>query len=186
MSYAEAAASSGPTGEPIKLPKPAELEVTTDPLGSLETVDAKKFEKERKEARELGEKAQREAQKAVNAVKDESKKLEKEWDNLKHDSNVEKVVDYVKQLIANATAFVNRTFSKETVDTVATELQNPVVVGQIAALGAGAAAGWFVYAESDRIRSDNKYVVALHAGIVTAAVLADIYVFQNLYPKYKK
>lgn len=183
MSYAEAAASSGPTGSPTKIPKPAELEVTTDPLGSIETVDAETFEKERKEVREAASKVGKEAKEAAKTIREEA---EKELKEVKNNSTVESVVDYVKQLFANAAAFVNNTFSSSTVETVSNELQNPVVVSQLAVLVAGASAGWFVYTESGRIRSDNKYVVALHAGIVTGLILADVYAFQYLYPKYKK
>lgn len=189
MSYAEAAASSGPTGA-TKIPKPAELEVTTEPLGSIETVDPVTFEKERKKAQEVAGKTayevELEAKKAAKALRDEASKIEKEWESFKKNSTVESVVDYVKQLLATVGSYFNKTFSTETVATVSTELKNPAVVGQIAVIGAGAAAGWFVFSESDRIRSDNKYVVALHAGIITAVVLADVYAFQYLYPKGKK
>lgn len=205
MSYAEAAASAPGPAAPIKLPKPAELEVTTDPSGSIETVDAETFEKERKEAekeakaavektskevKDVAEKTGKEVKKAAGVVRDEAedlkKEAKKEWKDFKESSSVEQVVDYVKQQLANVSAYVSQTFSSENVAAVSTELQNPVVLGQLAVLGAGAAAGWYINSESHRIRSDNKYVVAIHAGVITAAVLADMYVFQALYPKYKK
>ncbi|RKP32127.1 hypothetical protein METBISCDRAFT_26076 [Metschnikowia bicuspidata] len=201
MSYAKAPASSSPTGAPQKLPKSAELEVTTESLGSIQFVDADTFEQvdkvEKKAQQNIKEKvhsASKKGKKAAREINNEAKELNGELGN---NPLVTRFLNCVRSSVACATSkaaclqsrvveTVNKTFSTETVSAAYTELQNPVVVGQLAVLGAGATAGWFVYAESDRIRSDNKYVVALHAGVVTALVLADVYVFLNLYAKNKK
>lgn len=180
-SYADAAASLGPTGHPKKIPEPTKVAETTEPRGSVETVDAKEFERAKKQASKA-------AEDAVRAGKEQAKHLKKELKELEEDAKpyVEKFVGYVKEQYAYLTNYVASIGNSDVVKTAGEELQNPVVVGQLAVIAAGATAGWFVLSEKARIRLDNKYVVAIHAGVITALVLGDAYVFQQLYPKYKK
>lgn len=201
MSHAKAPGSSGPTGAPQKLPTSAELKMTTKSLGSIQFVDADPFEpvdkvdkKAQQNIKESVHSASKKGKKAARKIIDEAKDPNGELGN---DPLVTRFLNCVRSSVECATSkaaclqsrvveTVNKTFSTETVSAAYTELKNPAVLGQLAVLGAGATAGWFVYAESDRIRSENKYVVALHAGVVTALVLADVYVFLNLYAKNKK
>lgn len=180
MSYAEAAASSGPLGAD-KLPEPTRVEKTTQPLGSVETVDEKEFARIKREALKA-------AHNAVDAGKEHVADLKKELLELEKESQpyVEKAVAYVKDKYAAAASYVSSVVHSDKVNCASKELQNPVVVGQLAVIAGGAAAGWLVFCERSRIRSDNKYVVGIHAGVITAFLLADVYVFQKLYPKYKK
>ncbi|GEQ72356.1 hypothetical protein JCM33374_g6043 [Metschnikowia sp. JCM 33374] len=158
MSYAEAAASSGP---------------------------AKEFEQKRKEAAKEVEKI---ASKAAKVSKEQAEVIKKEFDEFEKESApyIEKALNFVKEKYAYVSSSISSKFNSESVSSTVTELQNPVVLSQLALIIGGATAGWFVYAERAHIRSENKYVVAIHAGIVTALVLGDVYVFQKLYPKYKK
>lgn len=66
-----------------------------------------------------------------------------------------------------------------------TELQNPVVATQVVVGLTGAVAAYLAYLERGRILS-NKYVVGIHAGVITALVLADGYLFGKYYKQYKK
>ncbi|CAK9438765.1 uncharacterized protein LODBEIA_P29890 [Lodderomyces beijingensis] len=66
------------------------------------------------------------------------------------------------------------------------ELQNPVVITQLFVTAGGAAAAYLVYLERHRIKSDNNYVVGLHASIITGLVLLDGFLFEKYYPKYDK
>lgn len=179
-SYADAAASSGPVGAE-KLPQPPKVERTSNPLGSVETVDGKEFEKIKKQALKT-------AKEAVESGKEHVQDFKKELKDLEDKSKpfLEKAVGYVKEQYAAASAYVSSYVNKDTVSAAGKELQNPVVVGQLALIAGGATAGWFVYTERARINTDNKYVVAIHAGIITGLLLADVYVFDKLYPKYKK
>lgn len=184
MSYAEAAASAGPA-KVEKIPEPAKLEQTSEPLGSVETLDGKQFDKKREEA---AKEVERVAAAAAKASKEQAKEIKKEFDDLEKQAApyLEKAVSFVKEKYAALSSAVSSKLNSETVSSAAEELQNPVVLSQLALIAGGATAGWFVYAERAHIRSENKYVVAIHAGIVTALVLGDVYVFQKLYPKYKK
>ncbi|KAM9931244.1 hypothetical protein OXX80_009097 [Metschnikowia pulcherrima] len=184
MSYAEAAASSGPT-KAEKIPEPAKLERTSEPHGSVETLDGKEFEKKRKEA---AKEVERVASEAAKASKKQAKEIKKEIDEFEKNAApyFQQAVSFVKEKYAQLSAAVTSRVNTETVSNAVVELQNPVVLSQLALIAGGATAGWYVYAERAHIRSDNKYVVAIHAGLVTALVLGDAYVFQKLYPKYKK
>lgn len=179
-SYADIAASSGPTGAE-KLPEPPKVEHNTNPQGSVETVDEKEFAKIKKQALKA-------AKDAVDAGKEHVKDFKKEIKEIEKESQpyVEKALDFFKEKYAAAASYVSSVVNSDSVSAAGKELQNPVVVGQLALIAGGATAGWFVYSERARINTDNKYVVAIHAGIVTAFVLADVYVFEKLYPKYKK
>lgn len=180
-SYADAAASSGPTGHPSKIPEPKKVQENYEPLGSVETVDGKEFNR-------LKAKASQAAEDAVKASKKQAKEVKKELAELEKDARpyLDQAVAFLKEKYAVASDYVSTTLSRENLNSAGKELQNPVVIGQLAAIAAGASAAAFVYSERARIRSDNKYVVAIHAGIVTALVLGDVYVFQQLYPKYRK
>lgn len=190
MSYAEAAKSSGPVGaEPI--PKPAELETTTDPNGSVQTIDGKEFEKKRKQA---AEEVKRVAAEAAQASKEHAEEIRGELEGLEDESKavLQQYYEYAKKQLSSLYSGLSSTF-RENADYAASkagyaanEIQNPVVVGQLAVVAGGAAASYYVWQERAHIRTDNRYVVAVHAGLITALVLADAYVYQKLYPKYKK
>ncbi|SGZ58064.1 CIC11C00000004965 [Sungouiella intermedia] len=178
--YAEVAAESGPIGAE-KIPEPAQVNRTTEPQGSVETVPKEDFEKIKKQAKKTTEEAVKAGKEHVQDFKKELKELKEELKPY-----VEKAVDYVKDKYAATAAYVSSWVNKDTINAAGQELQNPVVVGQLAVIAGGATAGYFITQESGRINSDNKYVVAIHAGIITGLILADVYVFQQLYPKYKK
>lgn len=193
MSYAQAASSQGPTGS----------KVVEDPL-NLTPNDVKKeasqgAEKVKKDANEALKKAGKEAEKlkaeASLAADDAVKKGKATADNVKKDIKelekesrpyIEKATKFVQEKYQAAASFVSSYVNKDTVSAAGTELQNPVVVGQLAVILGGAAAGWFVYAERARIRTDNKYVVGIHAAVITGLVVVDGLLFSLLYPKYKK
>lgn len=179
-SYADVAASSGPIGAE-KLPEPAKLERTTEPLGSVETVDEKEFAKIKKQALKT-------AKDAIDAGKEHVQDFKKELKELEEESKpyLEKAVDYLKGTYAAAASYVSSVVNSDTVTAASKELQNPVVLGQLVLIAGGATAGWFVYSERARINTNNKYVIGIHAGLITALILADKYVFDKLYPKYKK
>lgn len=179
-SYAEVAAESGPIGAD-KLPVPAQLETTTEPLGSVETVPEEEFEKIKKKTLDAANDAVASGKAYVEDLKKELKEVEEELKPC-----VEKAVSYVKEKYAAAAAYLSTLVTKDSVDCVGKELQNPVVVGQLAVVACGATASYFCFQESARINTNNKYVVAIHASVVTGLILADVYVFQKLYPKYKK
>lgn len=152
----------------------------------------KKSKQTEKDVKAEAEKAKHDAKDALdNAAKKgkaEVDKLEKEFHDLE-----DRAKPYVKRLVAavldkwaQLSSRVRASVNRDQVHAAAEELKNPVVVGQIAVAAGGAVAGWFVYSERNRIRSENKYVVAIHAGIITGLVLADAYVVSKLYPKYKR
>lgn len=182
--YADAAASSGPIGAE-KLPEPAQVEKTTNPKGSVETIDGKEFEKKKKEA---AKEAKKVTEEATKKAKKQAEIVKGEIDDFKKDTApyLEKAINYVKDTYAQVSSAVSSRVNSQTASQAVTELQNPVVISQLALIAGGATAGWFVYSERAHIRSDNKIVVAIHAGIATALILGDVYLFQNLYPKYKK
>lgn len=179
MSYADAAKSLGPTGA-SKIPQPAKLE-QHEASGHVEAIDGKEFDKVREKAKKATEEVVAEGKKQAKAVKKEIAELEKE-----SKPYIDKAIAFVQEEYAYVSSYLSQVFSKETGNKVATELQNPVVIGQLALIAGGASAGWFVYAERARINTDNKYVLGIHAAIATALIAADAYVFQQLYPKYKK
>lgn len=212
MSYAEAAAASRSPSASDKLPKPVDVESSEAESESAaekakdyvdqtskefyDAADNASRDVQRfgvnasKEAQNLGNKANKAAHKATKdakkvrkAISDEAEELQNQ---IKNNSAVQKGIAFVKQQVTNVSDFWSKTFSKENIEALSTELQNPVVLGQLAVIGAGATAGWYVYAERARINASNKFVVALHASIITGLILADFYTFQKLYPKYKK
>ncbi|OBA24326.1 hypothetical protein METBIDRAFT_37495 [Metschnikowia bicuspidata var. bicuspidata NRRL YB-4993] len=184
MSYAEAAASSGPANIE-KIPEPAKLERTSEPQGSVETLDAEEFEKQRHEA---AREVERVAADAAKASKKQAKQIKKEFDEIEKNSApyLSQMVGYVKEKYAALSSALSSRANADCASSAAAELQNPVVLSQLALIAGGATAGWYLYAERAHIRSENKYVLAIHAAIATGLVLGDVYVFQNLYPKYKK
>ena len=62
------------------------------------------------------------------------------------------------------------------------ELQNPVVIAQIAVAAGGAAAGYLAYWKDIELTPTNKYVVGIHASIITGLVVLDGYLFSTYYP----
>lgn len=183
-SYADAAKTLGPA-KVEKIPEPAKVESTSTPHGSVETIDGKEFDKKRKEA---AKEVKRVASEAAKASKEQAEVIKEELDELekKLAPYFEKVVGFLQEKYAAFVSTVNANVNKDTLNQASEELQNPVVLSQLALIAGGATAGYFVYSERAHIRLENKYVVAIHAGLVTALVLGDVYVFQKMYPKYKK
>ncbi|KAF3985227.1 hypothetical protein FT663_05380 [Candidozyma haemuli var. vulneris] len=193
MSYAEAAAANGPTGS----------KVVEDPMHStpedVKNEAAEGAEKVKKEASKASKDASKEADKlkkdASKATDEAIKKGKATADNVKKDLKelekeskpyIDSVTKFVKEKYQAASNFVTSYVNKDTVSAAGAEFQNPVVLGQLAVILGGATAGWFVYSERARIRSDNKYVVGIHAALITGLVVADGFIFSQLYPKYKK
>lgn len=197
MSYAEAAASNGPTGPSVfedpmhTTPEEAKNEVSHE--ADKVKKDAKKAGKDAsKEASKEAEKVKKDASKAKDEAVKKGKayalEAKKEFRELEKESKpyIDSAANFLKEKYNQAASFVSQYVNRDTVNAAGQELQNPVVLGQLAVILGGATAGWFVYAERARIRSENKYVVGLHAAIITGLVVADSYIFSALYPKYSK
>ncbi|RCK55735.1 hypothetical protein Cantr_05040 [Candida viswanathii] len=121
-----------------------------------------------------------EAKKELNHLEEEGKDL------------LSKFVAWVKSTSQSIGQSLNKTgdevakTTSEAVSRTSVELQNPVVVAQIAVIAGGLGAGYLGYLERHRINTDNKYVVGIHASIITGLVLLDGYLFTTYYPKYDK
>lgn len=175
--YADAAASSGPTGGNVVEPHKDETKETKEAKQEINKAANKasqKADKFSKEASETGKKTAEE-------VKKELGELEK-----KSAPYVESFTNFVKEKYNAVAGYVSQKVNKDNLKAAGQELKNPVVLGQLAVIVGGATAGLYVYSERARIRSDNKYVVAIHAGIITGLVLADGFIFSKLYEKSKK
>ncbi|ODQ79292.1 hypothetical protein BABINDRAFT_38066 [Babjeviella inositovora NRRL Y-12698] len=166
MSYAEAAASSGPVG--IKEPIPAPVEVENTPSKAIPSVTEEDIKKEAKELKD----------RAVKEAKNIDAKVRKE---VKH---IERDTASVFQSVKNYTA--NSPENKKYLNRVQTELQNPVVITQLVVAVLGAAASCAIYHERGRILSDHKIVLAYHHGIVGGLLALDVLLFNTFYPKYDK
>lgn len=184
--YAEAAASSGPTGAE-KLPLPPTVEATSQPLGGVELVSQEKLEQLRTEVNDAATAAVDASKKTLGEVadigEDDAKKLAADTRSL-----WSKVSAYVSDRYAAASSYVRSHVPEADSDYVTSagrELQNPAVLGQLALLAAAGSALGYVYSEKTRINTDNKYVVAIHAAVITALVVGDVYVFRKLYRKSK-
>lgn len=171
-SYADVAASSGPQGAE-KVPRVPEVETRTEPHGSVQTAPAEEverineggshpLEKESRSARKLGVSFH---QKAITIIQDGINKLKQ------------------KAGVAYNSLSVN---SKKAACVASTELKNPVVVSQVLLGLSGSVASYILYAERGRINTNNKAVIAIHAGIITGLVLLDGFLVKTYYPKYKK
>ncbi|EEQ36802.1 hypothetical protein EJF18_10956 [Clavispora lusitaniae] len=182
--YAEAAASSGPTGAQ-KLPEPAKVQHTTEPHGGVELVDKEELEEIKKDAKERARDAVAKGKKTLGDVaevsREDAKRLKEEGKSL-----WSQAVAYASEKYDAVSSYVRRNVNSDTVAAAGRELQNPAVVGQLALIAGAATAGSYVYSERARIRSDNGYVVAIHAGLITALVLGDVYVFRRLYARSKR
>ncbi|ODV77595.1 uncharacterized protein CANTADRAFT_56556 [Suhomyces tanzawaensis NRRL Y-17324] len=186
MSYAEAAASSGPTGA-NKLPSPPKVKQTSDPSGNVETVNAKEFEKLKKQGKQ-------EAHDIIEKNNEKAKRVEEELEKLEREgkSILNKVIASLQDGAAQLSQYFNGAGAKlqsescTVVSRTATELQNPVVVAQALVGVTGAIAGYFAYLERKRINTESGLVLGIHASVITGLVLADGYLFNKFYPKYDK
>lgn len=186
MSYAEAAASSGPIGAE-RLPKPTQVKTTTNPSGGVETVDHQEFEELKKEFEEG-------SNEALNKAKSKARDLKKELHDLEDEAKPywDKAVAQVKSSIAKLSDYFGKSaataqqYSSQALATTCQELQNPVVVAQTLVGITGVVAGYIGYLERKRINTDNKAVLCVHASVLTGLVLADGFLFNKYYPKYKK
>ncbi|EGW34688.1 uncharacterized protein SPAPADRAFT_57741 [Spathaspora passalidarum NRRL Y-27907] len=84
------------------------------------------------------------------------------------------------------TANCAQTTACSTVSRVGVELQNPVVLAQVAVIASASAAGYFAHLEKYKIKSDNRAINCLNAAALTALVLADGFLFNQYYSKYDK
>lgn len=182
MSYAEAAASSGPIGEG-KVPPVPQVKPSSQPKGNIEVVpeeQLKEFKPKVDEAKakvedfskDVEEAAKREEEKGKDFL---SKLYAKLSDNLKVANK--KITD-VGISSFNATKDVGRQ--------AAHELQNPVVIVQTLVGLTGAVTGYYAYLERNRIDYSNKITLGLHAAVITGLVLVDGFLFNKFYPEYKK
>lgn len=182
MSYAEAAKSSGPIGAE-KIPPPPTVE-KSQPQGNIEVIPESK----------LSEFQTNEKQKIdMSKVKDFSKDVEKEIEEAKARGE-----DLLSKLIKNLKASFTKINSKvydlgvttktETVkfsEFAINEFKNPVVVIQSLVGVSAIVAGYFGYLERHRVNYNNNLTLGIHASILTGLVLADGYLFNKFYPKYK-
>lgn len=185
MSYAEAAASSGPIGAE-KIPEPTTVE-SSPVSGNIKVVNEDKFE-------EIKKSAEAEAKKAEKFADDLLKKSKKDLDAFEKKAK-EEYSDFVtflskkyQEASASASEFFS-TVSEKTSKVVAqssTELENPVVVIQAVAGIGGIVAGYIGYLERHRIRSDSNVVLGIHGAIITTLIGLDVYLFGKYYPKYDK
>lgn len=175
--YADAAASSGPTGGNVVEPHKGDSQETKQVKKDINNAAEKASDK----AEELSKEAKKAGKKATKDVKKELDELEKA-----SAPYLESIANFVKEKYNCLSSTLSSKLSKENLKATGEEFKNPVVLGQLAVIVGGATAGLYVYSERARIRSDNKYVVAIHAGIITGLVLADGFIFSKLYEKSKK
>lgn len=184
--YAEAAASSGPTGAE-KLPLPPSVKSTSQPLGGVELVSQEELDHLRADVEDAATDAVAASKKTLGEVADIT---EKDADKFADDAKSlwSQCVAYVGDKYAAAANYVrSRAPAEEKCAQAAyKELQNPAVLGQLALVAGAVSALCYVNSEKTRIRTDNKYVVAIHAAVITALVVGDVYVFRKLYRKSKK
>lgn len=121
-----------------------------------------------------------EAKKELNYLEEEGKDLLSKF--IKWAKSTGKSIG---QSLNKAGSEVSRV-SSQAISRTSIELQNPVVVTQLAVIAGGLSAGYLGYLERQRINTDNKYVVGIHASIITGLVLLDGYLFNTYYPKYDK
>lgn len=184
MSYADAAASSGPIGAE-KIPEPTKVVQTETPssTGNIETVPEDKFaELKRKTEAKLEERGV-DTDKLKKDAKDFEKKAEKEASDFV--ACLQKKFSEASAYLSKFTARAGEETSKAAAYT-STELENPVVVLQVLAGLGGIVAGYVGYLERHRIRSDSNIVLGIHGAIITGLVGLDYYLFSTYYPKYDK
>lgn len=180
MSYADAAASSGPIGAE-KLPSVPKVQSKTQPSGSVETVSEEDFAKLKKDAKAAAKEISDTSKQTLGDISKELKDLEG-----KGQGYLDKLIQTVKSSYADLSAYVSSKTNSESAVTIKKELQNPVVVSQILVGASGLVAGYLTYLERHRIKSENKVVLATHGAIITGLILVDGYLFKTYYPKYKK
>ena len=175
--YADAAHLSGPAGAE-KIPEPAKLEQTFTPGegSNIQTAAPKEVEKLKKQGKE-----------AAKEISKEAKKVEKDLKKSEGDA-----LEVVKKYYLKVSALVQSllaSLSSSTVELTKTsqkELENPVVVAQVVAGASALAAGYVVYLERHRIKSDNPVVIGIHSAVITGLIGLDVLLFRKYYPQYKK
>ncbi|EER31663.1 conserved hypothetical protein [Candida tropicalis MYA-3404] len=145
------------------------------------------FDEASAKGKEFLEEANDKSKEFLEEAKKELNHLEEEGKDL-----LSKFVKWVKATSRSVGQSLNKTANEvskvtsQAVSRTSVELQNPVVVTQLAVVAGGLSAGYLGYLERHRINTDNKYVVGLHASIITGLVLLDGYLFNTYYPKYDK
>lgn len=180
MSYADAAASSGPIGAE-KIASPPQVKHTTDPSGSVETLPEDEFNKLKKDA-------EKEAKKAKAAGKEHIGDFKKELHDLEErgEGYLNCFIKTVKSKYNDVSSYISKNTNSEKIASLQLELKNPVVITQALVGLGGVIGGYFTYLERHRIKSDNKVVLATHGAIITGLILIDGYLFKTYYPKYDK
>lgn len=184
--YAEAAASSGPKGAE-KLPLPPSIEPTSQPLGGVEVVSQEKFDQLKSDVEHASADAVAASKKTLGEVAEiADEDAEKLSDDAK--SIWSQCLSYVGDKYAAAASYVRSRAPAATLLGYpnSSELQNPALLGQLVLVASSATALCYVGAERARIRTENKYVVAIHAAAITALVAGHAYMFRKLYRKSKK
>lgn len=159
--YAEAAASSGPTGSG-KVPPVPQVETVDEPHGSVQSVSEEEFKK----------------------LKGESVETEEQVPESAPQSKWLQIASSVQNFFSSKTACLS-TKSKELARKSQSELKNPVVASQVIVAVSAIAAGYVGFAERSRILNAPRYAVSVHAAIVTGLVGLDLFLVNKFYPKYK-
>lgn len=185
MSYADAAASSGPIGAE-KIPEPTT--VKSSPVsGNIEVVAEDKFDELKKAAESDAAKVEKDAK----AFEKKAKKDIKNFENKAKDEYSD-LVALLSKKYQEASAYASQFFSNlgdntsKAVAKTSTELENPVVVIQAVAGISGIVAGYIGYLERHRIRTDSNVVLAIHGAVITGLIGLDVYLFGKYYPQYDK
>ncbi|EMG46621.1 hypothetical protein SBY92_005447 [Candida maltosa Xu316] len=161
--------------------------IVAEEAGKLQQQGEEELEQANAKGREFLEEANEKGKEFLKEAKKELNHLEEEGKDL-----LSKLVAWVKSTATCVGETLTKVSSDAQVATsnavskTAVELQNPVVVAQVAVVAGGIGAGYLAYLEKHRINTDNKYVVGIHASIITGLVLLDGYLFTTYYPKYDK
>lgn len=193
MSYAEAAASSGPTGAE-KLPNPpvhterekVEPEIDQDyqelkaKAQKLADEGKDKYSQLEKDGKAKLHQLEKDGKAKLNELEEETKSAVNniyQW--------VKEQLIYIDQnlggiggsIVGNSTFYLTKFYQ---------ELNNPVVVAQTIVGLVGLGAGYVAYKDRYRIDTDNNVVLGIHAGVITGLVLTDRWLFNKYYPQFEK
>lgn len=187
MSYADAAASSGPIG--IEEPIAAPAEIRNTPSEAVPIVSEKEF---KREAKNLKNKVAKETKEIDSKVREEVENFQREtasvFGSLKNyvASFWQTVSEKEHELAEDIKETANSPANKRRLSRIQTELQNPVVFTQLVVAVLGAAASAALYHERGRILSNHKAVVGYHYAIISGVLALDALLFNAFYLKYDK
>lgn len=193
MSYAEAAASSGPIGAE-KLPNPpvhsernkVETELDED-YKELKAKAQKLSEQGKEKFDEIESKGSKKLHQLKKDGKSKFNDLEQETKSVVHN-----VYEWIKdqlvyidnnlggiggKVVGTSTFYLTKFYQ---------ELTNPVVLIQSIVGVVGLSACYIAYKDKYRINTDNNLVLGIHASVLTGVVLADAWLFTKYFPKFEK